>query len=210
MKGWKKLWLMIKGFFIFKFSTEAECNNILANGPCMVMGKPLFLKKWHKGMEMSKESCRSIPLWIKFYNIPYEYWAAKGFSHVISAVGKPLFADRLTESKARLSYARLCVEVDATKPFVESFQLKATNGIVFDIKAEYQWKPMVCSSCCCFGHLSNVCPTKQTISRIAIENANQGKEWKAVQRSSQPIEVINVSHEDHITDVAGDDTADVK
>ncbi|XP_059627616.1 uncharacterized protein LOC132270455 [Cornus florida] len=178
-----------KRFFIFKFSTEAECNNILANGPCMVMGKPLFLKKWHKGMEMSKESCRFIPLWIRFYNIPYEYWTAKGFSRVISAVGRPLFADRLTESKARLSYARLCVEVDATKPFVESFQLKAANGILFDI--------MVCSSCCCFGHLSNICPTKQTISRIVME------------RSSQPVEVMNVSHEDHITNVARDDTADV-
>ncbi|XP_059658623.1 uncharacterized protein LOC132304941 [Cornus florida] len=170
-----------KGFFIFKFASEMECNNILANGPCMVMGKPMFLKKWKKGMVLNQDSYRFIPLWIKFYNILFEFWTAKGFSYVISAVGRPLFANKLIETKKRLSYARLCVEVDATKPFIEDFLLEAEDGVWIDIKVEFQWKPMVCSSCQCFGHLDSRCPVKKIITKLVNIEAPVTMEGPIVQ-----------------------------
>ncbi|KAK3212636.1 hypothetical protein Dsin_017342 [Dipteronia sinensis] len=50
-------------------------------------------------------------------------WNEEGLSHIASAVGKPLYADSLTESMKRISYARVCIEINATCELVDSFDL---------------------------------------------------------------------------------------
>jgi len=46
-------------------------------------------------------------------------------------VGQPLFCDELTLGCKRLDYARLCVEVDASLPFVHKFELEFSTTIRF-------------------------------------------------------------------------------
>lgn len=41
-----------------------------------------------------------------------ELWNEDGLSYVASAVGVPLHADSLTENCQRLSYAKMCVNVE--------------------------------------------------------------------------------------------------
>lgn len=53
-----------------------------------------------------------LPLWIRLYNVPLQYWTAECLSYLASAIGKPLYADEMTESSKRISYAKICVEVD--------------------------------------------------------------------------------------------------
>lgn len=36
---------------------------------------------------------KAIPLWVKLYGIPLEYWSNIGFSHIASFLGVPLYAD---------------------------------------------------------------------------------------------------------------------
>lgn len=55
-------------------------------------------------------------------------WTGPGLGHIASSVGRPLYADRLTESGRRLNYAKICVEVDCSSPLPESFDLKYANG----------------------------------------------------------------------------------
>ena len=102
-------------------------------------------------------------MWIKLYNIPLEYWNEEGLSHIASAVGKPLYVDSFTASKQRITYARLCVELQADKEANESFDL-SMKGIddnedeeVIEIAIEYQWKPRICIECKVFGHSNSNC-----------------------------------------------------
>ncbi|KAF7136110.1 hypothetical protein RHSIM_Rhsim08G0148700 [Rhododendron simsii] len=76
----------------------------------------------------------------------------KRLSHVASAIGKPFFADHLTESCKRISYAKICVEVDASVPLPESFGLSSPSEAKFTIRVWYPWKPIMCESCHVFGH----------------------------------------------------------
>lgn len=57
------------------------------------------------------------------YGLPLEYWTSEGLSHVASAVGKPLHADSFTSYRRRIRFARVCVEVDASKTLVKEFYL---------------------------------------------------------------------------------------
>ncbi|KAK3221966.1 hypothetical protein Dsin_008991 [Dipteronia sinensis] len=140
-----------KGFFFFKFLDDEACSNVLESGPWLFAGRMVILKKWHPRLILTKETCSKIPVWVKLFNIPHEYWNEEGLSHIASAVGKPLYADSLTESMKRISYARVCIEIDATCELVDSFDLFTgdNSGRNLDesveILVEYQWKPKICT-----------------------------------------------------------------
>ncbi|KAK3212588.1 hypothetical protein Dsin_017294 [Dipteronia sinensis] len=153
-----------KGFFFFKFSDDEACSNVLESGPWFFFGRMVILKKWHPRLILTKETYSKIPVWVKLFNIPHEYWNEEGLSHIASAVGKPLYADSLTESMKRISYARVCIEIDATCELVDSFDLfmgdnsRPNLGESVEILVEYQWKPKICTECKFFGHSITTCP----------------------------------------------------
>ncbi|KAK3218488.1 hypothetical protein Dsin_012458 [Dipteronia sinensis] len=152
-----------RGFFFFKFLDDEACSNVLESGRWLFAGRMVILKKWHPRLILTKETCSKIPVWVKLFNIPYEYWNEEGLSHIASAVGKPLYADSLTESMKRISYARVCIEIDATCELVDSFDLfmgdnsEPNLGESVEILVEYQWKPKIYTKCKSFSHSITTC-----------------------------------------------------
>ncbi|KAK2649526.1 hypothetical protein Ddye_017015 [Dipteronia dyeriana] len=100
------------GLYFFKFSDDEACYNVLEAGPWLFVERMVILKKWHPRLNLSKDSNSKILVWDKLFNIPYEYWSEEGLSHIASAVGKPLYADSLTESMKRISFARFATLVE--------------------------------------------------------------------------------------------------
>ena len=136
----KKLWIkerlqeviaQVNGFILFMF----------------IAGRFLVLKKWERNLNLSVEA--SVPIllvWALLYNVPVEFWTPKGLSYIASAIGQPLFADTTTLSRKRLTFARVCIEVEAGAPMTEEINL--TSGVSEDpcldpikIRVVYQWKP---------------------------------------------------------------------
>ncbi|XP_074351322.1 uncharacterized protein LOC141690415 [Apium graveolens] len=108
-------------FFFFKFSNEQDLLAILEEGVCMVEGKPLILQRWYPHINLSKNVHKLIPLWVKIYNIPLQYWNREGLSRICSGVGNILMADSLTEqicniATGRPRFAKLLIEVDSQRP----------------------------------------------------------------------------------------------
>ncbi|KAJ6287618.1 hypothetical protein OIU78_001705 [Salix suchowensis] len=72
---------------------------------------------------------------------------------VASMVGTPLSCDEPTHRCTRLEYARICVEIDATLPYVHQFQIHTPlSSSPITIQVDYEWKPARCSKCKVFGH----------------------------------------------------------
>ena len=82
-----------------------------------------------------------------------------GLSCVASAIGVPLHADHTTLLRKRLSYARVCVEIDASKTLVKEYDLCCPNGLFITISADYEWIPSNCNTCNVFGHTTTICAT---------------------------------------------------
>lgn len=53
----------------------------------------------------SKKNFFKYPLWINLKGIPMELLKNEGISHIASGVGIPLFLDKATELRKRLSFA---------------------------------------------------------------------------------------------------------
>ncbi|KAK3204589.1 hypothetical protein Dsin_018635 [Dipteronia sinensis] len=162
--GLQEVFANDKEFSFFKFSDDKACSNVLESGPWLFVGRMVILKKWHPRLILTRETYSKIPVWVKLFNIPHEYWNEEGLSHIASVVGKPLYADSLTESMKRISYARVCIEIDAICELVDSFDLFMGDnsgpnlGESVEILVEYQWKPKICTECKSFGHSIITCP----------------------------------------------------
>lgn len=153
-----------KGFFFFIFGNEADWDIVIAKGPWLFANRPLVLKKWRFGMKLSKDAINKILVWVNFYNVLFEYWTEEGLSCIASAVGKPLYGDTLTESRQRINFARIYVEMDAGIDWPNSFDLEFWSGEdellekeVVSIGVEHQWKPLHCRLGRVFGHSVSKC-----------------------------------------------------
>jgi hypothetical protein len=80
---------------------------------------------------------------------------------VASGVGKLLYADKVTEERRRLGYARVLVEIDIDSECPKEIFLWRQNGDPIGIGVEYPWLPPKCSICAGFGHAAYACSKKE-------------------------------------------------
>lgn len=96
-----------------------------------------------------------------------------------SGLGVSLFADECTTKVEMISYVRLLVELDLTKPMPKPIKVMVPIGKIFDQKVAYDWVPEYCPTCLQVGH---VCRTDvRTTKVIPVAKQHQRKprmEWR--------------------------------
>ncbi|GKE27956.1 RNA-directed DNA polymerase, eukaryota, reverse transcriptase zinc-binding domain protein [Tanacetum coccineum] len=115
------------GAFLFKFKESEGMDFVLENGPWMVNNKPLIVQKWDPDVIIDKSDPKSLPCWIKLYNVPLEAWTVKGISTIASGLGKSLIMDKTTTKMCKggaciFGYARVLVEIQVDKDFKEKLR----------------------------------------------------------------------------------------
>ena len=152
------------GLFFFRFRDPEARDWVMDAGPWHLAGRLFILRAWKLGMDMLNIQLSSIPIWVRFYNIPLEYWTSTCLGHIASTIGIPLHLDPLTENQTKLSFARICIEVGVDCEFPKSVLLDRGNGSYSTIRIEYPWVPQRCSECKLFGHNLLNCEAKKTPS----------------------------------------------
>ncbi|KAG5224321.1 DUF4283 domain-containing protein [Salix suchowensis] len=125
----------------------------LEHGPWMFGGKNIVLQQWHPHFCFDKNKISKMPVWIRLTGLPFPLWTKQGLSLVATMVGRPLSCDEQTFNGTRLDYARICVEVDASMPYVQQFEIECPlSEDPIQIGVEYEWKPSRCEKCKVYGH----------------------------------------------------------
>ena len=138
--------------YTFRFRDRDAQDWVLENGPWYLAGRPLILRIWKPDMDTHNDQLTSLPIWVKFFNLPLEYWTSTSLGYIASVVGCPLHLDNPTKNHSRLSFARICIEVDVDCEFHKSALLDLGNGKYSTIRIKYPWVPHTCSHCKIFGH----------------------------------------------------------
>lgn len=139
------------GVFFFHIPDDDFRRQVLEKGHITIARIPLILQQWEPLLSLKKGSFDSLPVWVRLKSIPVEFWSQAGIGAIASVVGKPLFVDLRTEQMELISFARVCVQISASQPFVESVVVDV-NGFLHEVQVEFDWKPIVCSKCGVFGH----------------------------------------------------------
>ncbi|KAK3204732.1 hypothetical protein Dsin_018778 [Dipteronia sinensis] len=131
----------------------------------------VILKKWHLRLILTKETYSKILVWVNLFNIPHEYLNEEGLSHIASAVGKPIYAESLTESMKRISYARVCIEIDATYELLDSFDLFMGDNLGPNLGESVEILPPESSS------NKKKKNKKKRTAKKGKDNSSQAKDW---------------------------------
>ncbi|KAL6581539.1 hypothetical protein OROMI_007462 [Orobanche minor] len=187
-KGLLEVKATSSGFYFFKFDSEKCLVDTIEGGPWIYSGQPLFIERWREGMTLEKRNHKEVPIWVKFRNIPTEYWTEDGLSIVASAVGRPLYPDAITSSMERIDYARVCVMISVNDKLLDNFFmfLPSANGEyngTCQVVVEYEWKPAICGKCNSFGHVDKDCPLvikavhRQNPVYVYVPKPHSGNTW---------------------------------
>ncbi|KAF8041857.1 hypothetical protein BT93_A0449 [Corymbia citriodora subsp. variegata] len=143
-----------RGFFFFRIPDAEFRRRLLDNGPVTIARVPLILQQWHPLLELKKDNHSKVPVWIRLRNIPFTLWSSRGISGIASVIGNPLYVDQNTEQLKMLSYARVCVELDAADTRNDHVIVES-SGVTCRVEVEYEWRPISCTKCGTFGHRCN-------------------------------------------------------
>ncbi|CAI0419541.1 unnamed protein product [Linum tenue] len=112
---------------------------------------------WRKGFNPRAHSITSTLVWLQLPDLPIELYHPEAVLRIASRAGRPIRLDRATETGARAKFARVCVEVDLTKPLLSKFKVA---GIEYEIKYEGLYN--VCFQCGRYGHSQASCPNNHS------------------------------------------------
>lgn len=101
-------------------------------------------------------------VWVWFAGLPIEYCDEKILDFIGDRIGRTIKVDKNTLSVERGKYARLCVEVDLSKPLLAKFEIKERQ-----YKIEYEGLHFLCLTCGRLGHYTEGCPDKDKVTKAA-------------------------------------------
>ncbi|CAI0392741.1 unnamed protein product [Linum tenue] len=77
--------------------------------------------RWHKGFNPWTTEVKSTMVWVQLPDLPIEFINKEAVMRIGALMGRPVKVDRATEEGARGNFARVCVEVDLTKPLLSTY-----------------------------------------------------------------------------------------
>ncbi|XP_070055308.1 uncharacterized protein [Nicotiana tomentosiformis] len=107
----------------------------------------------------------------------------KALSKIGSALRNPVYADDCTTGSVRISYARMLIEIDITKPLPRRVKMQDPTGKTIEQEISYDWEPTYCNKCLKIGHNCNENRIQQPRKMAYQGRVNKGKQvWQRTNR----------------------------
>ncbi|XVF72718.1 hypothetical protein PTKIN_Ptkin12aG0142700 [Pterospermum kingtungense] len=71
--------------------------------------------------------------------------------------------DKIIAKRERLAYAKVCVEIEASKEIPKCIKVDLGDGYHAIVTVECLWLPLKCCNCKIFGHTDKTCPNKPVV-----------------------------------------------
>lgn len=176
-KGWKvpsKFFKHNSGWIVFQFECEVDRDAVFASGPYFAYGRPLILKSMPRCFQIDKaQDLNLVPVWIKLPGLPPDMWSESILSKIGSRVGTPMYTDSLTRTRKQYNYARMLVEIDASKELVNFVDMRLLNGETRKQFVEYEFVPKYCTDCKQLGHSLSGCEARKAALNAKYMGAKQ-------------------------------------
>ena len=133
--------LVCLNFFVIQFPNSITRDKVLESRSWHIHNKSLIVKKWEASMDILEFNMEKLPIWIHLRNVPLELFSQTGLSYRASAIGNPLYMDRITIRKNRLIFAKICVKIGASIEIPRNIKVDLGNGKYVLISVEVPWYP---------------------------------------------------------------------
>ncbi|CAN1166056.1 hypothetical protein LINPERHAP2_LOCUS26518 [Linum perenne] len=181
---------LANNFFLVRFAQEKDYMTAAFEGPWRIYDFYIAVAKWSPSFN-EEEPFQSILTWVRLPRLPIHYFNEVAVKRIGDHIGRTVRMDLATKEGARGRFARVCVEVDITKPLLGKYMIEDKI-----LKIEYESLENLCFDCGMYGHKKEACPSK-VVSQDANEAdtrelraedgsvENEVGEWMTVQRRNR-------------------------
>ncbi|XP_060212213.1 uncharacterized protein LOC132639829 [Lycium barbarum] len=146
----------------------------------------MWLEKWTPDFRPDVDS-PIVPTWVLLPSLPIHCHSWHYVKQIVGTIGTPLSMDLATENRTRPSMAKVRVEIDLTKPKIDSVWIGVEDDDSplkgFTQKIEYENVPKYCRHCKLLGHSILQCrhaeKKKEDAKEKHIEGEDNGEREKA-------------------------------
>ncbi|KAL7191233.1 hypothetical protein ACSBR2_023327 [Camellia fascicularis] len=78
------------GFFIVKFDMMEDYTKVFTGGPWVVLDHYVMVRKWQQDFKSDEAEEDTTAIWVRFPNLPIEYYDEKVLYHIAKILGVPL------------------------------------------------------------------------------------------------------------------------
>lgn len=114
---------------------------------------------WTPGFEIWRDSVYEA-VWVKFYNLPLHYFNEVSLFKLRSLLGTVLRVCPSTLALTIQSYAKVCIEIDVSKPFLDTLWIGTSKEYGWSVLVEYKGNHAYCQYCGLLGHTTGLCKKK--------------------------------------------------
>lgn len=139
-------------YFLVKFSSLDYYNHAKYEGPWMVFDHYLIVNEWYPDFDSISDTTERMLVCVRFPCLPIEYYHQGFLIRIAEKLGKPIKVDHATSLTNRGMFARVCIEVDITKPLKSKFMVKRKVRVV-----EYEGMHLICFNWGMHGHSKEWC-----------------------------------------------------
>ncbi|GAU46873.1 hypothetical protein TSUD_402910 [Trifolium subterraneum] len=129
------------------------------DGPWFIYDHYLTVKEWGPNFHPASDTIEEVAVWLRISGLPIEYYDSKILHFIGDTIGQTTKVDKNTLTQEWGKYARLCVQVNLTKPLVAMFMIKDTRYNI-----EYEGLHMLCTRCGRFGHYKEGCSDNEKVA----------------------------------------------
>ncbi|XP_031120209.1 uncharacterized protein LOC116023354 [Ipomoea triloba] len=140
-------------YFLVKFGSDEDLAFAMFEGPWMILDHYLIVKEWVPNFDPMSDATEKVLVWVRFSNLPVEYYNLLTMRKIGNKLGRTVRIDHTTSLVSRGKFARVCIEIDITKPLISRFTLEEKVWQV-----AYEGMHLVCFSCGLYGHRKEACP----------------------------------------------------
>ncbi|XP_042484234.1 uncharacterized protein LOC122064552 [Macadamia integrifolia] len=154
--------------------------SIWKRSPVKVGAQLLRFQRWCPDFSIHEKPVKKNLVWVRFPDLPLEYWHEKVLLKMAKAAGRPVALDHHTKTLMYGNSARVLVEMDAGSARPEEIQVErqqpgTANLFWFEQKVLYKDSMGQCGFCKKVGHVLSDCKEKKIEdSRARRMEPNQG------------------------------------
>ncbi|KAI9110923.1 hypothetical protein K1719_018043 [Acacia pycnantha] len=174
----------------FGFMNE-DYMEALTGGPWVISDAYLSASRWRPEFNPKNAKINSVIAWVRFPDLPAQLFDKKFLLNLGNSIGREIRLDVHTAQRARGKFARMCVELDLTKPLVLEFNVEGQL-----LSVVYESIGQLYNKCGRVGHMKANFSTGQHKGRedgMEVEEPRGGQEqvekqeeeknlWRTVQR----------------------------
>ncbi|CAN1156098.1 hypothetical protein LINPERHAP2_LOCUS20751 [Linum perenne] len=143
---------MVNDFYLVRFSDDTDYQRAAFGEQWKIYDFYISVSCWSPAFN-EEEPIRKILTWVRLPRLPIHYFNSLAITRIGNSIRKTVCLDLATEEGAHACYARVCVELDLTKPLLGKYIID--NRV---LRIEYKSLENICFSCGFYGHKLDRCP----------------------------------------------------